>query len=313
LWQNRKKVVEPVKPLQRKVNGILLLDKPKGDSSNRALQKVKRLFNAKKAGHTGTLDPLASGLLPVCFGEATKVAQYLLDSDKRYLSEFIFGTSTTTGDAEGEISEKKCWSSIDEMDVIRSMSYMTGELQQIPPMYSAIKSGGKRLYDLARKGLTIEREARKVNIRKFDLLSYEAPICSIDVTCSKGTYIRVLAEDLSTALDTVGHVASLRRTQSGEFHVKDAYTINALQLLAEKNGVEFLDSLLLPLDHALTHLNKITLLPEISKTFVNGLTLVTPSDFPEGELLRVYSKSKFLGIGQVDENGRIVPKRGFNV
>jgi tRNA pseudouridine55 synthase len=302
-----------VKPIQRKVNGILLLDKPKGDSSNRVLQKIKRLFNAKKAGHTGTLDPLASGLLPVCFGEATKVAQYLLDSDKRYLSEFIFGSSTTTGDAEGEISENKCWSSIDEADVVRRMSDMIGELHQIPPMYSAIKSGGKRLYDLARKGLTIEREARKINIRKFDLLSYQAPICSIDVTCSKGTYIRVLAEDLATALGTVGHVASLRRTQSGAFHVKDAYTINALELLAEKNGVEFLDSVLLPLDHALTHLNKITLLPEIGRMFVNGLTLATPSDFLEGELLRVYSKSKFLGIGEVDENGQIVPKRGFNV
>jgi tRNA pseudouridine55 synthase len=302
-----------VKPLQRKVNGILLLDKPKGDSSNLALQKIKRLFNAKKAGHTGTLDPLASGLLPVCFGEATKVAQYLLDSDKRYLSEFIFGSSTTTGDVEGEISENKSWSNIDEADVVRRMFDMTGELRQIPPMYSAIKSGGKRLYDLARKGLTIEREARKINIRKFDLLSYQAPICSIDVTCSKGTYIRVLAEDLAVALGTVGHVASLRRTQSGAFHVKDAYTINALELLAEKNGVEFLDSVLLPLDHALTHLNKITLLPEISRMFVNGLTLATPSDFLEGELLRVYSKSKFLGIGEVDENGQIVPKRGFNV
>ncbi|MGY8844357.1 MAG: tRNA pseudouridine(55) synthase TruB [Gammaproteobacteria bacterium] len=302
-----------MKPLQRKVNGILLLDKPKGDSSNRALQKIKRLFNAKKAGHTGTLDPLASGLLPVCFGEATKVAQYLLDSDKRYLSEFIFGSSTTTGDVEGEISENKSWSNIDEADVVRRMFDMTGELRQIPPMYSAIKSGGKRLYDLARKGLTIEREARKINIRKFDLLSYQAPICSIDVTCSKGTYIRVLAEDLAVALGTVGHVASLRRTQSGAFHVKDAYTINALELLAEKNGVEFLDSVLLPLDHALTHLNKITLLPEISRMFVNGLTLATPSDFLEGELLRVYSKSKFLGIGEVDENGQIVPKRGFNV
>ena len=301
-----------MKPLQRKVNGILLLDKPKGDSSNRALQKIKRLFNAKKAGHTGTLDPLASGLLPVCFGEATKVAQYLLDSDKRYLSEFIFGSSTTTGDVEGEISENKSWSNIDEADVVRRMFDMTGELRQIPPMYSAIKSGGKRLYDLARKGLTIEREARKINIRKFDLLSYQAPICSIDVTCSKGTYIRVLAEDLAVALGTVGHVASLRRTQSGAFHVKDAYTINALELLAEKNGVEFLDSVLLPLDHALTHLNKITLLPEISRMFVNGLTLATPSDFLEGELLRVYSKSKFLGIGEVDENGQIVPKRGFN-
>jgi len=302
-----------VKPLQRQVNGILLLDKPKGDSSNRALQKIKRLFNAKKAGHTGTLDPLASGLLPVCFGEATKVAQYLLDSDKRYLSEFTFGSSTTTGDAEGEVVENKCWSQIDEAKVQESMADMTGELQQIPPMYSAIKSGGKRLYDLARKGLTIEREARKISIRKFDLLSYQAPICNIDVTCSKGTYIRVLAEDLATALGTVGHVSSLRRIQSGAFHVKDAYTINALELLAEKNGVDFLDSVLLPLDHALTHLNKIILLPDISKTFVNGLTLVTPSDFPEGELLRVYSKSKFLGIGEVDENGRIVPKRGFNV
>jgi len=302
-----------VKPLQRKVNGILLLDKSKGDSSNRALQKIKRLFNAKKAGHTGTLDPLASGLLPVCFGEATKVAQYLLDSDKRYLSEFIFGSSTTTGDAEGEISENICCSMIDEADVARRMFDMTGELYQIPPMYSAIKSGGKRLYDLARKGLTIEREARKINIRKFDLLSYQAPICSIDVTCSKGTYIRVLAEDLARALGTVGHVASLRRTQSGAFHVEDAYTMSALELLAEKNGVEFLDSVLLPLDHALTHLNKITLLPEISKMFVNGLTFVAASEFPEGELLRVYSKSKFLGIGKVDENGRIVPKRGFNV
>ena len=249
----------------------------------------------------------------MCFGEATKVAQYLLDSDKRYLSEFIFGSSTTTGDAEGEISENKCCSSIDEADVVRRMSDMTGEIHQIPPMYSAIKSGGKRLYDLARKGLTIERKARKITIHKFDLLSYQAPVCSIDVTCSKGTYIRVLAEDLATALGTVGHVASLRRTQSGAFHVKDAYTINALELLAEKNGVEFLDSVLLPLDHALTHLNKIILLPEISKTFVNGLTLVAPSEFPEGELLRVYSKSKFLGIGEVDENGRIVPKRGFNV
>lgn len=302
-----------MKPVLRKVNGILLLDKPKGDSSNRVLQKIKRLFNAKKAGHTGTLDPLASGLLPLCFGEATKVAQYLLDSDKRYLSEFIFGSSTITGDTEGGISENKCWSDIDKTDVMRSMSEMVGELHQIPPMYSAIKSGGKRLYDLARKGLTIQREARKITIRKFDLLSYQAPICSVDVTCSKGTYIRVLAEDLAKMLGTVGHVVSLRRVQSGAFHVKDAYTINALELLAEKNGVEFLDTLLLPLDHALTHLNEVTLLPELSNAFVNGSALFIPSDFPEGELLRVYSKSKFLGIGEVDENGRIVPKRGFNV
>jgi tRNA pseudouridine55 synthase len=301
-----------VKTTPRRVNGILLLDKSKGDSSNRALQKIKRLFNAKKAGHTGTLDPLASGLLPICFGEATKVAQFLLDSDKRYFSDFVLGVTTTTGDAEGEVIERKGWGDLGELDVATKMAEMVGEISQIPPMHSAVKFEGKRLYALARKGVIVERKARSVDIRRFDLVSFNPPICSVDVTCSKGTYIRVLAEDLAGTLGTGGHVSSLRRIQSGVFHVNDAYTMSTLELLAEKNGVEFLDGLLLPVDHALGHLPKVALLPDASKAFENGLTSIEPFCFRAAKLLRVYCANKFLGVGKVDENGRIVPKRGFN-
>jgi tRNA pseudouridine55 synthase len=299
--------------LAKQINGILLLDKPKGDSSNRVLQKIKRLFNAKKAGHTGTLDPLASGLLPVCFGEATKVAQFLLDSDKRYFSDFTFGVTTTTGDAEGEVVAWKNWATITEFEVKQKMSEMVGELYQTPPMYSAIKSGGKRLYDLARKGLVIERDARKIDILNFELSSYIAPICRVDVTCSKGTYIRVLAEDLASALGTGGHVSSLRRIESGSFHVNDAYTVDDLEILAEEHGAEFLESLLLPVDHALRHLNQATLLPDAGDAFKNGLTIVHHLTLPIGELVRVYCSDKFLGIGKMHENKRIVPIRGFNI
>jgi tRNA pseudouridine55 synthase len=217
---------------RRAVHGVLLLDKPLGLSSNHALQKAKRLFNAEKAGHTGTLDPLASGLLPLCFGAATKFSQASLDADKRYTATLRLGVTTTTGDLEGEVLERR-EAKVDRAALDAVLARFTGEVDQRPPMHSALKHQGKALYEYARQGIEIERQARRVTIHALDILDWHDERLTLDVCCSKGTYVRTLAEDIGAALGCGAHLAALRRTGSGTLKVDDAITLDALEALAE--------------------------------------------------------------------------------
>ncbi|MCP4091204.1 MAG: tRNA pseudouridine(55) synthase TruB, partial [Gammaproteobacteria bacterium] len=230
----------------RKVNGIFLLNKPKGISSNQALQKVKRLFKAAKAGHTGSLDPLASGMLPICLGEATKFSQYLLDSDKRYQVQGLLGIKTETADAEGEaIATSEV--NVIEPELHSVMENYRGNIEQIPSMYSAIKVNGQPLYKLAREGITIERESRPVTIYTLELLNFDSPYVEMDVHCSKGTYIRNLVEDMGDDLGCGAHVTRLHRSQVGPYQEDGMITLEQAEALVEKSGVAALDELLLPI------------------------------------------------------------------
>lgn len=217
---------------RRDIDGIILLDKPVGLSSNAALQKVRRLLRARKGGHTGSLDPLASGLLPLCFGEATKVSGFLLGADKRYRVRIRLGITTATGDGEGEVLEERPWEHIGRADVERVLPRFLGEIQQVPPMYSALKHEGQRLYRLARQGVEVERPPRTVTIHALELLDFEPGLVELDVHCSKGTYIRTLAEDLGKALGTGAHVQALRRTGLGPFDAERTVTMERLEELA---------------------------------------------------------------------------------
>ena len=210
---------------RRPVHGVFLLNKPLGISSNAALQKVRWLLRAEKAGHTGALDPLASGLLPICFGEATKFSHFLLDSTKRYQTTVQLGYSTTTGDVEGEVLLEQAVPELTEERIQQVLQQFVGETQQIPPMYSALKKQGRPLYELARKGIEVERDARPITIEAIQLLSFTENSVTLDVTCSKGTYIRVLGEDIAKALGTYGHLTYLHRIQTGHFELIPSYTI----------------------------------------------------------------------------------------
>ena len=230
---------------KRNISGILVLDKPPGMTSNAALQHVRRLFQADKAGHTGALDPLATGVLPVCLGEATKLSGYLLDSDKRYAVRAAVGACTTTGDAEGELTRRSDPATLTRAQLEAALPGFTGEVRQRPPMYSALKRDGKPLYELARAGIEVEREARPVRIDELRITGFEAGAFELDVRCSKGTYIRTLVEDLAAAVGQCAHVAALRRTAAGPFAEKDLVTPEALERAAE-GGLPALDALLLP-------------------------------------------------------------------
>ena len=220
-------------PRGRSVNGILLLDKPLGITSNDALQRVKRVYHAQKAGHTGSLDPLAGGLLPVCFGSATKLSTYLLDADKRYLVRVRLGVTTTTGDAEGEVQHTRRVDQVTQQAVLDLLPRFTGRIQQLPPMYSALKHQGKRLYELARQGIEVEREPREITIYSLQLVDFALPEFELDVVCSKGTYVRTLAEDMGEALGCGAHVIGLRRTGVGPYGENAMVGMAALQTAAE--------------------------------------------------------------------------------
>jgi len=292
----------------RDVSGILLLDKPVGITSNGALQRVKRLFRAQKAGHTGSLDPLASGLLPICLGEATKISAFLLDADKRYRVRLKLGSITTTGDREGEVIETKSVPSLSRRDVERTLSGFVGSIQQVPPMYSALKYQGERLYNLARKGVEVERPRREVTIFSLDLLSLELPEMELDVHCTKGTYIRTLAEDVGEALGSGAHVTALRRTGVGPFGEEQMVSSETLENEAEK-GPEALDSFLYPIDSALQHWPEVVLSPDATFYLKQGQSVLVPRSPTEG-WVRVYSADRgFLGAGLIDEDGKVAPKR----
>ncbi len=280
----------------------MLFDKPLELSSNTALQKVRRLFNAEKAGHTGTLDPLATGLLPVCFGEATKFTTALLDADKRYRATIRLGQRTTTGDAEGEIIETRPVA-VDEAKVLAVLTRFLGESQQLPPMYSAIKHQGKPLYEYIRKGETVERELRTIFIRDLKLERLEGNELEFSVLCSKGTYVRTLAEDISEVLGCGGHLIALRRTGIGEFSLKDAYTLAQLEAMGEGQR----DACLMPLDSLVQDLPRLELDEVQAGRLAQGQKLGLTDDFPPGKR-RLYAAGCFIGLGEL-ASGRLVPSR----
>ena len=295
---------------QRKINGIFLLDKPVGISSNGALQQVKRAFGARKAGHTGNLDVLATGLLPICFGEATKVCAFLLDADKRYIADIKLGEVTETGDSEGEVIRRVERFSVDIEAATRVAANFTGEIEQVPPMYSALKQDGQRLYKLARQGIEVERKPRKIVIRSLSVTGLHEGILSIDVSCSKGTYIRTLAEDIGDALGCGAHVKSLRRTEAGPFSIEAALSVSQVHDIADGVDSEaMLDEKLLPLDRALINFPDIELSEEMAFSITRGQA-VRIADAPVEGFVRLYRpKREFIGVGAVLEDGRIAPRR----
>lgn len=297
----------------RDISGILVLDKPEGLSSNGALQRVKRLLQAAKAGHTGSLDPLATGVLPLCFGEATKFSQYLLDADKGYRSTFLLGQGTDTGDAEGAVTQRASAAGITREAVLDAMLRLTGTIEQVPPMYSAIKRDGKPLYKLAREGKSVERDARTVSIKQFDLLSFtagEVAHVGIDVLCSKGTYVRTLAEDLGRLLGVPAHVTTLRRIRSGPFFLEQAMTINELESLLADHGITSLDARLLPPETAIADMMPLVELTESAGFYLcRGQAVLVPNGPRDGMVRIVVKGGDFLGIGEMLDDGRVAPRR----
>ena len=292
----------------RNVNGIILLDKRLGVSSNKALQEVRRLFNANKAGHTGSLDPLATGLLPLCFGEATKVSAMMLDDNKRYQAVVKLGVMTDTGDAEGEIIEQKPVPELSQQMIEDCLNDFVGEIDQVPPMYSALKHKGRKLYELAREGKTVERKARRINIFELKLLDSTADTLTLDVFCSKGTYIRSLAEDIGHKLGCGGTITALRRTQSGQFKIEDALTIEQCQALT----LEQLTAGLLPVDKPLSDVPILELSVQQAILIRHGQQIEHQTQAIQG-LVRMYSEQVFLGLGELLLNGKLVPKKIFNL
>jgi len=294
----------------KNIDGILLLDKPLGRSSNSALQKVRYLFNAKKAGHTGSLDPLATGVLPICFGQASKVSAYLLDSDKRYTCTAQLGTTTTTGDKEGDILQTRELKPFTAEQVETVLEDFRGAIQQIPPMYSALKHNGQPLYKLARQGIEIERKARDVTIHELTLSKQTEDSITLDVHCSKGTYIRTLAQDIGEALGFGAHLSMLRRTNVSPFDCSKLYSIEEIEELAENNKLE---ATLLPIDSALIHLPEIILTEEEGNRVKNGLK-VSRGNIPESDMIKMYLEDReFIGIGRCSYNEQgdkqLAPKR----
>jgi len=296
------------------VHGILLVDKPIGQSSNRTLQDVKSIFNAKKAGHTGNLDVLAGGLLPVCFGEATKISQFLLDSDKRYNAEFTFGKTTSTGDGEGDETSSADISQIGETALNAAIEKLTGDILQIPPMHSALKINGKRLYRLARAGVEVERKARSVSIYSFELKKMDFPKVAVHVHCSKGTYIRVLAEDLGRILGCGAYLSKLQRVSSGPFELADSHSISYLKKIFNVGGQGGLKGLLLKADRALLHLPEVSLSRFDTRSLKLGQKVMLEKGWSLGENIRLYDETdNFFGIGEINEQGILSSKRLFNL
>lgn len=297
-----------VKRVRRAVSGIILLDKPRGFTSNAALQKVRWLLNAEKAGHTGSLDPLATGVLPLCFGEATKFSQYLLDADKGYETLAQLGVSTTTADAEGEVIERKPVA-VSEEQIEALLPRFRGDQMQVPPMYSALKRYGQPLYKLARAGEVVEREPRSVKIARLDLLSLETDKARFAVRCSKGTYIRTLVEDIGRELGCGAHVAELRRTQAGPFDLAQTVTLEALEQAHAEGGPEAVDAFLKPSDSGLEHWPLLQLSEHSAFYWLHGQPVRAP-EAPKFGMLRVQDHTgRFIGIGEVSEDGLIAPRR----
>jgi tRNA pseudouridine55 synthase len=291
----------------RHLSGVFLLNKPLGLSSNTALQKVRRLFNAQKAGHTGALDPLATGLLPICLGEATKFSHYLLDSTKRYQTTVKLGQTTTTGDVEGDVVLQREVPVLTAELIEQVLQRFRGEIQQVPPMYSALKRDGRPLYELARQGIEIEREARPVTIYELNLIDFTPDSLVLEVTCSKGTYIRVLGEDIGEALGCGGHLTHLHRTQTGHFEIIPTYTIEYLETLTEAER----DALLLSVYAPVEHFPRVQLPEGREKYFGNGQESNIEHE-AAAEVL-VFNGDLCLGLAEITDKKRLVPKRLLNL
>ncbi len=292
---------------KRNVHGILLLDKRLGVSSNRALQEVKRLYNANKAGHTGSLDPLATGLLPICFGEATKVSGMMLDDNKRYQVTVQLGIKTDTGDLEGSIIETKPVLEFSEKSIKVILDKFTGAIDQVPPMYSALKYNGKKLYELARVGTTVERKARHITIFELKLLAVEKDSLELEVYCSKGTYIRSLAEDIGEELGCGATVKTLRRLQAGQFHIEQSYSLEQLQDL----DIQQLQSALIKVDTPLQTLPAVYLDDPQALNIQQGQLINRPESLNGS--VRMYHGATFLGLGEMRLDGKLAPKKIFNM
>lgn len=292
---------------RRHLSGVFLLNKPLGISSNAALQRVRWLYRAEKGGHTGALDPLASGLLPICLGEATKFSHYLLDSTKRYQTTIHLGHSTTTGDVEGDVLFEQAVLELTQAKIEQVLATFVGDIQQVPPMYSALKKEGRPLYELARKGIEIEREARPITIEALELLSFTENSLTLDVTCSKGTYIRVLGEDIAKALNTFGHLTYLHRIKTGQFDLIPSYTIEYLESLTEFER----DALLLPVFAPVDHFTRVQVPQGRAEYFSRGMES-NIEHAAETEVL-VFDGEKCLGLAEITDKKRLVPKRVLNL
>jgi tRNA pseudouridine55 synthase len=293
----------------REVNGILLLDKPAGITSNGALQVVKRMFSAAKAGHTGSLDPLATGMLPICFGEATKFSQFLLDADKSYRVTAKLGVVTDTGDADGEVLRQSPVT-VDAATITAALMEFVGEIEQTPSMFSAIKHNGQPLYKLARQGIEVERKVRRVTIHRISVLEVRADELDFEVACTKGTYVRSLVEDLGQKLGCGGHVQSLRRLSAGPYPAERMLTLDQLGALKEQGGFEAIDEQLLPLSTAVADWPAVELGDNAAHYLLQGQSVMASNRPRDGWVTLIQaSTGRFLGVGEILEDGRIAPRR----
>lgn len=304
----------------RPITGILLLDKPQGLSSNEALQQVKQLYYASKAGHTGSLDPLATGLLPLCFGEATKFSQFLLEADKAYRATIVLGANSNTEDADGELTFVADPLGLQEEEIQMAASKFLGSQMQVPPMYSALRQDGKRLYELARAGVEVEREARPVEVKRFevgcprmfatdDLPENPLLAVEIEVEVSKGTYVRSLAASLGNALGVGAYIQQLQRTEVGGFSIEQAVSLEQIQALKEKQAFAEMDELLIPVTEALDHLPEVMLDENSSFYLRQGNPVQIPKIPPRGVVRLVQNGGEFLGVGEINDDGLVAPKR----
>lgn len=290
----------------RNISGVLLLNKPKGISSNRALQRVRAMLNASKAGHTGNLDPMATGLLPLCFGEATKFSSYLLDADKAYIATARLGQVSDTGDAEGNIIQERPVPELNEAQIKEAMARFLGDIEQVPPMYSALKQNGQPLYKLAREGKTVERKARSVTIFDLELIEWNAPDLTFSVRCSKGTYVRTLAEDIGETLGCGAHLVMLHRTHTGGFTGDEMLEFDRLQ--AERDLEQSLDGYLLATDVLVAHFPKKDLSAEETARILHGQDIACDQVY--SDKVRLYDdQGRFIGLAESAEAGRLQPKR----
>jgi tRNA pseudouridine55 synthase len=298
----------------RAVTGILVLDKPIGPSSNQVLQRVRHLFNAAKAGHTGNLDPLASGVLPICLGEATKLSQFLLDSNKAYEATVSFGVKTTTGDSEGKVVEEKTAEFLTTDQVNSALTSFIGVLDQTPPMHSALKIDGQPLYKLARQGKEVERKARQIEVHSIEMTSFTpgaVATSDIRISCSKGTYIRTLSEDIAGAVGLPGHMSALRRTSTGPFALCQSVDLETLVGVAEKEGPGALDQFLIDPEIAVGHLERVELTDSAAFYLKQGQPVLVRNAPLSGMVRIAVAGGPFLGIGVILDDGRVAPKRLF--
>jgi len=292
----------------RNVSGIVVLDKAKGLSSNAALQEVKRIYGANKAGHTGSLDPLATGVLPICLGEATKVSQYLLESDKKYRARLKLGIRTDSADSEGIVTERCEDFVVKAEDVEKALQSFRGEIEQIPPMHSALKVDGVPLYKLARKGQTVARVPRKITVYSIELTEFGADEIELEIACSKGTYVRTIADDLGQILACGAHITALHRTQAGAFTEEDCVSTEFLMQEKEALGMQGIDEILVPMDRAISDLPEV-ILPSLTASCLRHGQAVLVRHLPEEGLVRLYEEGQFIGIGSIDDDGKVAPRR----